>query len=154
RHLDLDPGPHTLRFERAGRAPREMKVLVREAERNRFVDVVLGDAPAAKPERPPAPTAEEKPFPVLGAVLAGVAVLGGATFAVLAASGSSDVSHLRSTCAPSCSASDVSSAKTKIIVADVALGVGILALAGAGYFLFIAPAGPSGSAGVTVGSRF
>ncbi len=156
RRLDIDPGPHTLRFERAGNAPREMKVLVREAERNRFVDIVLGEAPKPKPdrnERPPAPE-DGKPFPIAAALLGGVAVLGGVTFAILASSGNSDVSHLRSTCAPKCSSSDVSSAKTKIILANVALGVGILALAGAGYYLFVAPSGASSSAGATVGLRF
>jgi hypothetical protein len=155
RRLELDPGPHKLRFERAGIAPKSVDIVAREGEKNRLVDVVLGDATAATPPTPPPKeTPHESSFPVVGAVLAGIAVLGGVGFAVLAASGQSDVDHLRSTCAPRCASSDVSSARTKIILANVSLGVGIVALAGAGYFFFLAPSASPSSAGATATLRF
>lgn len=157
RRLELDPGPHKLRFERAGTAGKTVDIVAREGEKNRFVDVVLGEA-APPTTTPTVPPPKEKPhessFPVVGAVLAGVAVLGGVGFAVLAASGQSDVDHLRTTCAPRCASSDVSSAKTKIILANVSLGIGIVALAGAGYFFFLAPSASPSSAGATATLRF
>jgi hypothetical protein len=154
RRLEIDPGQHTLRFERGDRvggarsAPIDKQILVREGEKNRFVDVVLDDGDKAA--RPEAPRAAGKPFPLLGAVFAGVAVLGGVGFAYFAASGQSDVDHLRTTCAPRCAPGDVDSAKTKILVANVSLGLGVLAAGAATYFFFFAP----DPATVTVGARF
>jgi hypothetical protein len=155
RRLEIDPGQHTLRFERGDRAgvgrsaPIDKQILVREGEKNRFVDVVLDDGDKAAP--PEAPRAAGKPFPLLGAVFAGVAVLGGVGFAYFAATGQSDVDHLRTTCAPRCAQGDVDSAKTKILVANVSLGLGVVAAGAATYFFFFFAPDP---ATVTVGARF
>jgi hypothetical protein len=145
RRLEIDPGQHLLRFERAGAPPVDKQLVVREGEKNRFVDVVLEGKEAAAP-----PPGQPRRWPVLGTVLAGVAVLGGAAFGYFAASGQSDVDHLRATCAPRCAQGDVDSARTKIVVANVSLGVGVLAAGAATYFLFFAPE----PGGVTVGGRF
>ena len=42
---------------------------------------------------------------------------------------------LRERCAPNCSTSDVESAKRKALIADVSLGVAVVGLAGATYFV-------------------
>jgi hypothetical protein len=154
KRIEVDPGPRKLRFVRIGQPPKDVDVLVREGEHNRSVDVSLGIPLEKKKKEEPKPPPEPAPFPIVAAALAGVAVLGGVGFAVFASSGNSDVKHLRDTCAPQCAPSDVDSARTKIIVANVSLAVGILALAGAGYFFFLAPSGPSGTAGATAGVRF
>jgi hypothetical protein len=154
RRLEIDPGPHRIRFERSSFPPKTIEIVAREGEKNRFVDVAIGAEAPPPPPPPPPKRPHDRPFPVLGAVLAGVAVLGGASFAFFAATGQSDVDHLRATCAPRCAPSDVSSARTKIIVANVSLGVGIVAAVSAGYFLFVAPAPSADSAGLSVGGTF
>ncbi len=53
----VDPGQHTLSFERAGSLPVTMRVLVKEGEKMRAVDVTMNDATpsAPAPATPPAP---------------------------------------------------------------------------------------------------
>jgi hypothetical protein len=46
---------------------------------------------------------------------------------------------LRNSCAPKCSDSAVSQVRTKLLVADISLGVGVVSLAVAGYLLLSAP---------------
>jgi hypothetical protein len=48
------------------------------------------------------------------------------TFGVL---GLTDANRLRATCVPACQSSDVDAVHTKLVVADVALGVGVVSLA-------------------------
>jgi hypothetical protein len=61
-----------------------------------------------------------------------------ASFATFGAVGKSDIDDLRATCAGHCKQSDVDSAWSKLIVADVSLGVGVVA-AGLATWLFLAP---------------
>jgi len=53
RALEMDPGPHRFRFERAGSAPVETTVVVREGEKDRVLTVTLAPATASVP--PPLP---------------------------------------------------------------------------------------------------
>jgi hypothetical protein len=46
---------------------------------------------------------------------------------------------LRHTCAPYCASSDLDSAKREALVADVSLGVGVVSLGAAAYFLLARP---------------
>jgi hypothetical protein len=127
RPLLVDPGARILRFERAGSKPVTMRVVVREGEKTRLVDVVMRAAASAG-EKP-------RTFPVLPVVLGAIGVLGIAGFAYFAADGSSDVDRLRSSCAPRCAESDVDDARRKIIVANVSLGVGLVSLGAAAWLL-------------------
>jgi hypothetical protein len=54
--------------------------------------------------------------------------------------GKSQRDDLRDSCAPSCPEDDVGSVRTKLILADVSLGVGVVSL-GVATYLFIASAG-------------
>jgi len=67
---------------------------------------------------------------VFGAI--GIAALG--SFGYFAYRGSSDADHLKSTCVPGCNTSDVNAVHTKLLIADVSLGVGLVSLAAATYF--------------------
>jgi len=151
--IAIDPGTRTLRFEHAGSAAVEKQLVVREGERHRAVDVAFAAPPApAEPARPApmqegstlAPPVTERPpppprAPVAGYVLAGTAVaaLGGFTYFGLKAR--ADVSSLQGHCAPGCPDADVSNARREALVADILLGVGVLAGAGAAW-VFIAHA--------------
>jgi hypothetical protein len=132
---EVDPGVHVFRFESQGSDATEQNVVVQEREKNRVITVRLGNpAPSAAP---PEPRATSGP-PLASYVLFGAGAAGLATFGILAAVGKSELDDMRSQCAPSCDPSRVDEARTKIIVADVAAGVGIVA-AGLGTYFLLAP---------------
>jgi hypothetical protein len=137
----VDPGPHTFKFEVEGQPAVEQQAVIREGERNRAITATFG---AAAPETPitspvtPAPTEpDKKSAPVAGYIVGGVGVLALGGFAYFGLTGKSDVSTLRDGCGQthSCAQDDVDSAKSKLIVADVSLGVGIVALGVATYLI-------------------
>jgi hypothetical protein len=136
RFVPIDPGVHTFRFEHEGSVPMEQRLLVREREKNRVLDVTLEDV-RRLPDMPvyadPPPA---RPFPVAAAIAAGVSLVGVAGFAYFGATAKSDLDHLRNTCEPSCAQSDVDSARTKWIVANVSIGVAVVA-AGVAVWLFL-----------------
>jgi hypothetical protein len=126
--IPVDPGPHVFHFEWRGHGSVDQQTLIREGERNRLITVTF---PASLPVSQVSSSENASPthpVPVGVWVFGGLAIAGGAAFAGLAASGQSDANNLRSTCAPDCSSSSVDSAKTKIILANVSLGVGIASL--------------------------
>lgn len=133
--LALDPGEHKVRFERADGRAIEEKILLRPGEKNRLIELSF-QVKAAPPETPkttpPPPTTPEgdRSFhvPLLGWVGLGVGVAGGVMTAVFALSANSDETHLRTTCAPACDSSEKSSIDTKVVLANVGLGIGIVGL--------------------------
>jgi hypothetical protein len=84
-------------------------------------------------------------------VLGGVGVAGLGVFAGFGLAGKSSQDDLEKTCSPRCSPDDGKSVKTKYLLADIGLGVGVLSLAAATYFAVrpapapqpIASAGPA-----------
>ena len=138
----IDPGEHLFRYESAGNAPFEERVVVRVGEKNRFLTVQLRALTAAdvpvETTPPPADTgtapplaSSSEPLPVLPIVFVGVGVVALTSFTYFGLTGRGDVSNLRDTCAPHCAQSDVDSAKSKLLIADVSLGVGFVSLAAA-----------------------
>lgn len=135
RSVPLDPGEHVFRYEPASGAPIEERVLVREGEPTRLLTVKVagGGAPA---ESPPA-----RPVPWPTFVLGGVALLGAGSFALFASGAKSDLSELRETCGrtQSCAQADVDAVDRDLLIANVSLGVGVVALAGAVWFFLQRP---------------
>ncbi len=137
--VPYDPGPHVVRFERDGSKPIEEKVLLRAGERNRAIIARFTSEDPALAISPKKDDASTRPSPssvpasslVLGAI--GVGAVG--SFVFFALTGNQERDRLQMTCAPSCTDADVSSLRTSYIAADVSLGVGILALGLATYFL-------------------
>jgi hypothetical protein len=132
----VDPGIRLFRFERAGLSPVEQQVVVREGERGRRLAVLLSapEPPAKKPEQPP-PSKPYPPIPtyVFGGI--GVAALG--SFAYFGLKGTSKANELEDTCGKtkSCTEEQVSPAETQLLVADISLAVGLVAIGTAVYFL-------------------
>lgn len=128
--VTLDPGSHVVRFERAGGGVSEVRLVAREGEKNRSVAAAFVTSTA--PEKP---KAESGRFPILPVVLGGTGLLalGGSLYVRLNADSQAD--HFRSTCAPSCDQSSRDALSDKLVVANVALGVGIgfIALAAADW---------------------
>jgi hypothetical protein len=148
-HLDgkpiaVDPGEHTFRYEAPGAAPVEQHAVIRVGEKNRMLTAVVmppavpsATAPSPPPtESPSEPATPGRSVPPVSIALAAVGGVAAVSLAYFGLSGRSDVSDLRATCAPNCLQSQVDSARTKLIVADVSLGVGVVALAGAAWFFF------------------
>ena len=86
-----------------------------------------------------------------GVEFGGVGVIGIGSFAFFGVTGKNDLNDLKSTCAPNCEPSKLDDAKTKLLIADISLGVGILALGGA-TILFLTSGGDNKAAktGLTV----
>jgi hypothetical protein len=149
--IPVDPGPHVIRFEPAEGDAVEQDVIVRGGEKNRLVSVVVG-ASASTPGQASAPAGstsdadhgEERshpPWPVAALVLGAVGVVALGSFAYFGASGQADKNGLERTCVPSktCDPSAVTSTRTKLIVADASLGVGVLSLGVSAYLLLTRP---------------
>jgi hypothetical protein len=144
RALEVDPGTHTFRFEMGGAEAVEQTAIIGEGERHRVIRVEMGTAvvppPPPPPPREPPPPDQPHPgrhVPVGVYVAGGIGVAALASFAAFGISGQSERSDLQSTCAPTgtCTDDAVSRARTKLIVADVSLGVGVVAVGLAAYWL-------------------
>ena len=148
--IAVDPGEHTLRVEAPGHAPVTQRLILRVSERNRLVRVVFQDGPKpAAPVGPPRPTTEEHArstessssgTPVLAIVLTGVGVVALGSFGYFGLTSKSDLSKLRSDCAPFCDQSQLDDVKSRMLIADVSLGVGIVSL-GVAAVLFLTHGG-------------
>jgi hypothetical protein len=126
--MDLDPGPHRVRFEPRGRAPVEQVVVLAEGERARVIVVHLPPLPppAVEPR-----SASGWPVGVWILGSAGVLAIGGS--AALGVSVISDARSLRDSCGPRCPSSDKESLERRLVIADIALGLGVAALGVAAY---------------------
>jgi hypothetical protein len=130
--VELNPGPHVIRWERAGDEPTEMHVVLRSQEKNR--NVVATFSHSTSTGAPPASekTTEATPpkggLPTATYVLGGVGIAALGAFAYFGLRARHDSDSLHDTCAPGCAHSDVTALKTKLILADVALGVGTVSL--------------------------
>ncbi|AUX26328.1 uncharacterized protein SOCEGT47_068890 [Sorangium cellulosum] len=178
RAVEVDPGEHVLRFERAGSAPVALRLVVREGEKLRRVSARLTSpaapgAGAGAPGRGAGASREDAGapssagVPILPIALGGVAVAGGVAYAAFGLSARADADHLRATCAPRCTEADVDAVRTKVVAANIAFGVGVAALGGAVAALLLRRPGAAaraaaavhvvplpGGAAATLGARF
>lgn len=146
RPIVLDPGPHVVRFER-GKAPllevREVKVLLRTGERNRSVVATMtGREGPRDTDRDEGSSRRASSVPTASWIFGGIGVLALGSFGTFAVLGAQEKARLRTTCSPGCSDTEVSTLRTDYLVADISLGVGIVALGLATYFL-LTKSGPT-----------
>lgn len=149
RAIALDAGEHVVVVERAPGDSVEQRLLVVEREQGRVVVVrfagdpsraPLSPSPIVAPPRSQTPAAGSRPIPPSTWVLGAVGVVGVGAFAILWPTAVSDLDDLRTTCSPRCDPADVDRTRTQAIIADVALGVGVVALIAAGVFYLTAGA--------------
>lgn len=149
----VDPGEHTFRFTLGDTTEtREMVVVIREGEKNRKIEVAFGEPPPPPPgpgpgagTGPDRPIEEDGGIPTASIVLGGVGVVGIGMFAAFALIGTSEKSDLEDTCAPNCTEDEVDSVRTKLIVADISLAVGVVSL-GVAAVIWATSGGSSASA--------
>lgn len=129
----VDAGEHTFKFEYQG-AQKEERVLIRAAEKARSLGVTFGTPAAAPDDKKHYEEGSIAPAVIVGSI--GVIALG--SFAIFGIGGKNDVADLQK-CRPSCREADVDSARTKLIIADISLGVGVVALGVATYMFLTRP---------------
>ncbi len=134
--IEIDPGPHLIRLERAGAEPLEQKIDVREGEKNRVVDLYWPMREAAQAYTRPVPPGVY----VTGAL--GVVTLGvGAYFEAVGFSRRNGLEACKAS--RSCTQADVDSARDLMRIGDLTIGAGILLLAGTALTYFTRPAEPT-----------
>jgi hypothetical protein len=136
--IPVDLGEHTFKFEHSGKIE-EQKVVIGAGQKGRNISVVFG-APGPTPPPPPPPGGDSSSGGsiVPAVVVGGIGVLAIGSFAIFGIGGKNDVDDLQK-CKPHCPESDVNSARTKLIVADISLGIGIVALGVATYMFLTRP---------------
>ena len=125
--LEVDPGLHKYRFESPPWPVMEREVLASEGVKQRPIEVEFA---------PPLPSpmlshAEARPFRLERSdyLFGGLAVVGFGTLAYFGGTGLYDAHQLRTDCKPFCDHADVQAVQTKLLIADIGLAVGIIALA-------------------------
>lgn len=126
RPIPVDPGQHRVRYESGGHANDDTFV-IRQGEKNRQLSTSF--APVAPAETP----SGHRKIPTISWILGGVAVAGVASFTTFAILGKA-----KEGCAPFCSQSNVSTLRRDYLIADISLGVGIVAGVAAVYFALTA----------------
>jgi hypothetical protein len=150
--ITVDPGKHKLHFEMEGASPVDQPLIARQGEKDREIKVNFRAGSDEKEdsspyagtrkdtgEQPPAEGEKTGPGPLrLPAYIAGgvgaAGLIGFAVFGIMASGSQSDLEN--SGCKPNCSQSDVDSIKTKYLIANISLGVGIVGI-GAGVTMFL-----------------
>lgn len=155
RAVPMNPGPHKVRMETAGQVVEEQVVVI-EGEKSRPVRLTFpGPAgstpPAAGATMPPTDRTENQDSGIHPAVwiFGGLAVASVGAFAFLGLKGKGEIDDLRATCAPNCAQDDVDAAKSKLLIGDIFLGVGIVSAGAATYFALA----PRKDTPVTIGAR-
>jgi hypothetical protein len=134
--VELDPGEYDFEFRAPDMPSLVQHFVIARGERNRLIQVELQPAPAADAPVPARVALPSRRSLLLPGLFAGIGVVGVAGFVGLGAWGHSQESQLEGTCSPHCSADRVSEVRTKYLLADVSLGVGVASLAVGAYFLF------------------
>jgi hypothetical protein len=141
--ISMDAGLYSLRFTAEGHAPTELSVAVRQSEKNRIVRVQLrrlspaANIAAAKTvaihEAPdePATASSSSPVPIATYVLGATAVIGAGMYAYFGLTGLSKEHKVRDLQADAPCGSLCSEGKRDYVLADIGLGVTVVAAAGA-----------------------
>ena len=160
RAVRLDPGSHLFVFHRNGSADQQQQVMLREGEKNREVLATFGTLPApaaATGGLQAAPPSGDRPIPVAAWVAGGVGALALVSFGTFGTLGVMD--RTTDHCDTGCPPDPKSSVDSKYLVANVSLGVSVVALAVATWLYLSRPTVEPPAASATgapgfVGLRF
>jgi hypothetical protein len=155
--IAVDPGEHVVHSEGDAGESVDEHVVVMEGQKARIVTLRM-PSPAAAPSEPAPPAstspASGGPSPTAATwIFGGIGVAGLAAFAGFAVSARSSFDQQQRTCAPYCAPSDVDSIRRQALVADVSLGVGVVALGVAAYTFFSHREAPAATSRLEVRPR-
>ncbi len=153
RAISLDPGVHAFHFETAGADPIDQSVVVGEGEQNRALSVQFGKPPGEQGT----PATTSKGVPVGAFVVIGVGVLAagvGAPIFYAMGLNQKSVDEAPGGCKPNCSAAEVDSIRTKLIVGDIFMGVGVAAVIGGTIWAIVHYTGGKKEASAPPAARF
>lgn len=154
RARDIDPGPHDIVVAADGFAPARSRIVVEEGIRSRLVELRLErsttSAATSASDRASAASGSAGSRPtsatwIASGALAGLGFGGLTVFAGFALSADADFRRLRDTCGTSCPQDDGDSVRSRFQLADVALGVGLVALASAVVVYLVGPRTTAGT---------
>ena len=145
----VDSGEHVFRFDSKDGTSKEERVLVRAAEKARPIIATFpspiqtdtggsGGTGSGGSGSGGSTDGNREGSIVPSLVVGGLGVVALGSFAVFGIGGKNDVDDLQ-TCKPVCKEEDVDRARTKLIIADISLGVGVVALGVAAYMFFTRP---------------
>ncbi len=123
--MPIDPGAHTFRFELPPYPPIEERVLVAVGEKERSIAALFDNGEGTADGKPKPGVDEYRPVPKLVYVFGGVALAGLGGFTYFGLTGKGERSDLMNSCAPFCSDSQISPVKTKLLLADISLGIAV-----------------------------
>lgn len=132
--IPVEPGEHTFAFERPSGGTETVHVVVSEGDKNRKVVATFRPPVAAPPASPvhlPGHEAPPPSIPTMSYVLGGVSLAALGAFGVFALTGKGKENDLAGSCSPRCAEADVSAVRQDYVLADVSLGVGVVAAAAA-----------------------
>jgi hypothetical protein len=130
--IELDPGQHTVRIRDASGEETSLSITVQPGEKDKMVVVRLPPKPVEPATSAPAPAAVSPALPPRRGLTAGpialfsTSLVATGVFAVLGSQARSQANELRDRCAPTCPHDQVDPIRRKALVADVALGVGVV----------------------------
>lgn len=146
RALPLDPGEWRFRVTLPDGQQLERALVVVEGKKGQYVRFDVAAPVVAVPARSP----RHAPELIYGATA--LSIMGGVGFAYFGLQGRADEQELEDTCAPRCSSSDMAALERSYLVADVSLGVGVVALGALGY-LWLTSGDRASGVGATVSQR-
>ena len=127
--VPIDPGQHTFTFRTTDGTSVQQQVTAVEGQKNQLVGIDF--APRKQdPVKAPGDAGAESSMagiPVGAYVLGAVAVVGLGSFGYFSLTGKSKQSDLEGSCAPRCSDSDYDDMQRNFVIADVSLGVALVA---------------------------
>ena len=153
--IPLDPGKHVVVVDVEGGAHLEKKLLLAAGEKSRLIELrVPATAPAPPAEAVSKPSEQKPPatrssIPTGAWVLGGVGVVALGSFGFFALSAKKELNQLKDNCSPSCADSQTDVGRTDALIADISLGVGGLALAGAVTWALLGSSKPDDTAQAT-----
>ncbi|MEO7093923.1 MAG: hypothetical protein ABI175_11775 [Polyangiales bacterium] len=118
--VEVDPGPHRLRWESPGHEPVENDIVVVEGEKARTI--VVQFPVVEKVEGPLMP----RPRGALPWVFGAASVVALGSFVAFGLAGKSELDDLKDSCAPKCDPTARDSVHTKFLVADISLGIAVV----------------------------
>jgi hypothetical protein len=148
RPVEVNPGSHVVAFDR-GSVHTEQTLLVVESEKGRVLTAKLdigGSPPAAAASVPgseaatPPSGTPARPVPIASWVAWGVGAAALVGFGVFGLEAKSDFDSFKSSCGSRCTNADRDSVKTTVLLADVFLAVGIVAVGVGTVFYLTRPA--------------